>query len=91
MPLSPRPAKVSSPPTAATATVPFKATGAGSDNPVSEAVMVAVEEAPVETRLLSTSRMRTAGWVPKTWPDLEVAAEVAMSILVATPCVRSIV
>ena len=85
VPVSPRPAKVSSPPTAATATVPVKVTGAGSETPVRAAVIVAVDEAPVETRLLSTSRIRTAGWVPKTWPDLEVAAEVTMSILVAAP------
>ena len=69
---------------------PAITTGSGELKPVKLATTVWVEAAPVVTKLLSWSRIRITGWVPKTSPALAVVAEVAIATLVAAPWVRSI-
>ena len=79
MPVSFTPAKVAIPPDAAWVVPP------ASVSELEVMTMSWLDWAPVETRLLSWSRISTTGWVVKAWPYLAVAALVVSTSLVAAP------
>jgi tRNA-binding EMAP/Myf-like protein len=81
----PRPLNVTTPPIAATVTVPRRV------DPAEPAVRVAVTDDPVEILKLLASWNLTTGWVVKAIPLTAPAALVVLTIFVAAAAPRVIV